>query len=131
MRPLVVLSAAIALGVLAAALARLGGTLTQLRALDLPATPVAAVLPDTAGDASEAHAPTAPAADVVMNDAPVDSGNEQAAASSASGDAHIMRALTQDPDFQRAAAELLQDPDPAVQAEARQLLRDLAATQSE
>ena len=38
-----------------------------------------------------------------------------------------MRALVQNPDFMRAAEELLQDPDPQTQQEARLLLRELGA----
>jgi hypothetical protein len=41
------------------------------------------------------------------------------------GDEHILRMLASDPEFARAADELLADPDPDTQREARQLLRDL------
>ena len=43
------------------------------------------------------------------------------------GDEHIKQWLAADPEFQRAADELLHDPDPQVQQEARQLLLELGA----
>lgn len=42
-------------------------------------------------------------------------------------DEHIARALAANPEFQRAAEELLLDPDPEVRREARKLLRELGA----
>jgi len=42
-------------------------------------------------------------------------------------DEHILRALAQDADFRRAADELLQDPDPQTQQEARHLLGEVGA----
>lgn len=128
MRPLFVVGVLVALGVLAAVLARLGGALAQLRTLDVQATPVAAALPEDAADASVLGEAPAP---LVASEARADFGDEERPARVASGDAHIMRALAADPEFQRAAADLLHDPDPAAQAEARQLLRELGVDQSE
>jgi hypothetical protein len=39
-----------------------------------------------------------------------------------------LSALAADPDFQRAADELLRDADPAVQREAQEFLRDLGVS---
>jgi hypothetical protein len=50
---------------------------------------------------------------------------EVAAPAASGGDEHILRALAADPEFARAADELLNDPDPQTRAEARVLLRDL------
>lgn len=129
MRLFVVASAVVAVGVLVATLARLGGTLAQVRALDLPA--VAAALPQQAASAPVVFEPAAPAVPLAARAASAEFGGEGAPAGVASGDEHILRALTSDAEFQRAAAELLLEPDPAVQAEARQLLRELGAAQSE
>lgn len=129
MRPLVVVGVVVALGVLAAALARLGGTLAQLRALDLPAAPGAAVVHESSSDASVLLETAVP---MGASEASAEYGSaELAPQMTSAGDQHIMRALVADPEFQRAAAELLQDPDPAVHAEARQLLHDLGHAQSE
>ena len=104
--------------------ARLAGAFEQLRA-------VAAVEPTTAAvSAARLESVAAPrgrelAAGAVVPAAPAEAAEPppDTRAVAASGDAHILRMLAADPEFARAADELLNDP--AVDAqEARQLLRD-------
>jgi len=130
-RPLVIVTAtALALAGVAVALARLGATVGQLRALEYAPAPIHSAAGTSAapGDGAQLQlaAPTPSSTAVVAppaNAAP----DEAAAFTAVDGDEHITRELAQNPDFRRAAEELLQDPDSAVQAEARELLRQLGA----
>ena len=133
MRPLIIAAAAV-VALSAVALGRLGQTLGQITAIEVPSPPAAlsavaeAGTRELASDAAQSQLATqTPAADA-GNEPPVHSTNdEEPAVAASSGDEHIMRALVQNPDFMRAAEELLQDPDPQTQQEARLLLRELGA----
>ena len=116
LRPVVVFTAVVAgIGALGTfAFVRLAGTLEQLHAIDV----APASTSDLASPPSRAIAPQfsepSPAEVAVAVEPVADNGDEQ-----------IKAWLAADPEFQRAADELLNDPDPQVQAEARELLRQL------
>jgi len=131
----VVIAAAVVvgLGTLGAfAFVRLGGALGQLQAIDvtlssareraLPSSDAAPPRLDEASSATAAERGGEPLADARVT---VEETHVPAAAG---GDEHIKQWLASDPEFQRAANELLQDPDPQVQHEARRLLRELGAS---
>jgi hypothetical protein len=110
----------IAVTVLVVSVVRLGGTLAQLRAIEAPA----AVRIDVREASTVAPRESAAATPQVPTErAPLD--DVSGAHAILVSDRHILRALADDAEFKRAAAELLQDRDPAVRAEAEQLLRDL------
>lgn len=119
MRRFSVAMACIAVTVLALSLVRLGDSLAQLRAVEAPRAARSDAGERPPVEPSRAGV-TAPKQLITVTPPEVSGPYEEAA-----GDENILRALTQDPDFQRAAAELLQDPDAAVRAEAEVLLRDL------
>ena len=120
MRVVIVSVAALAgLGALALVGSRLAGAFEQLQAVaEVQPTPVAAsaARPEIAprGEAVELVAEAGGLAAPTTSEAPTDGGDE-----------HILRMLAADPEFARAADELLNDPDPQTQEEARLLLRDL------
>ncbi len=127
MRPFVIGAVTmIALVAVAAALARLGGTVGQLRALEV--APRSQVL-----DAAQPQLAAPISAPISARDSddedqpPAGIAADKDVARTAGGDEHITRWLAEDPEFARAAEELLQDPNPAVQLEARELLRELGA----
>jgi hypothetical protein len=137
LRPLIITAAGV-VALAAVALGRLGQTLGQITAIEVPSPPATFSAVDESGtrqvasDAVQSQLATlTPFADVdadAGNEPPVHSTNdEEPAIAASSGDEHIMRALVQNPDFMRAAEELLQDPDPQTQQEARLLLRELGA----
>jgi hypothetical protein len=88
-----------------------------LHAIDVPVATAAADGGDAAID------------DDVVADGDAAIGDESAtdSASATDSDTHLKRLLVADPLFMRSADELLNDPDPQVRLEARQLLRDLGA----
>jgi hypothetical protein len=130
-RPLVIGTATvIVLAGVAVALARLGGTVGQLRALEYAPAPIANAAGTSAApnDATQLQlAPPTPSSNAIVAPSTNAAPDDAAGFTAASGDEHLTRALAQNPDFARAAAELLQYPDSAVQAEARELLRQLGA----
>jgi hypothetical protein len=110
------------------AFARLGGTLAQLQAIDVPvatSSPSGAAARDAlpARDAAQPSSSTSPSPQRDVPEGVAADGED----AEISGDAHITQALAADPEFMRSAEELLNDPDPQVRLEARQLLRDLGA----
>lgn len=119
MRPVVMICAVVAaigaLGTLGTfAFVRLAGTLEQLHSLDVAVAPARAVAPPGHAIAAQPASPSAEESAAAA--APADDGDHQ-----------IQTWLVADAEFQRAAAELLNDPDPHVQVEARALLRGLGA----
>jgi hypothetical protein len=121
---LVVLFTAVVAGIGALgtfAFVRLAGTLEQLHAIDVaPASASGVASPPSRAIAPQSSSEPAEIAEVAEVAAPVaDSGDEQ-----------IKAWLVADAEFQRAASELLNDPDPKVQEEARALLRDLGVSQA-
>jgi hypothetical protein len=133
-RPLVIGTATvIALVGVAVALARFGGTVGQLRALEHAPAPIQSAAGTRAApsDATQLQpAAPAPSSSAIVAPPANAASDEAAGFSAASGDEHLTRALAQNPDFARAAAELLQDPNPAVHAEARELLQQLGAAEA-
>jgi hypothetical protein len=124
LRPVVVFTAVVAgIGALGTfAFVRLAGTLEQLHTIDV--APASAS--DVAAPPSRAIAPQSssePPAEIA--EVP-----EIAAPFADSGDEQIKAWLVADAEFQRAASELLNDPDPQVQEEVRALLRDLGVSQA-
>lgn len=126
MRVVIVSVAALAvLGGLALVASRLAGTFEQLRA-------VAEVQPAavTASAARPENAP-APRGEAMKRGAgvgeppPAELSADAHTPAGNGGDEHLLRMLAADPEFARAADELLNDPDPQTRDEARQLLRDL------
>jgi len=120
-------AAVVVVGVTAFALSRLAGSIAQLRAAvevlpagaaELPASaarePASAVFAieprvgETAGVPTQTTEPAEPAVAVAAN-----------------GDERILRWLAAEPEFQRGAAELLNDPDLKTREEARAFLREL------
>jgi hypothetical protein len=107
-------------GALALVVARLAGTFEQLRAaarvqpaqVQGEAVALVAEVGDVAAPAASATPPTERSTEVYR---PAASGGHE----------HILKMLAADPEFARAAAELLNDPDPQVRDEARLLLRNL------
>jgi hypothetical protein len=122
LRPVVVFTAVVAgIGALGTfAFVRLAGTLEQLHAIDVaPASTSDVASPPSRAIAPQSSSePLAQIAEIAEVTASVADG----------GDEQIKAWLAADPEFQRAASELLNDPDPQVQEEARALLRDLGPT---
>jgi hypothetical protein len=115
----------IALGAIAAGLARVGTTIAQLRELDVSSVSSARA---TVAQPRHDEAAQLPLAVPASTPAVVDASERPAAsaeepARETTGDPQIMRWLAEDAELARAADELLRDPDPAVQAEARAFLR--------
>jgi len=108
------------LGALALIVSRLAGTFEQLQA-------VARVQPaPAAASAVRPENAPAPRGEAVERVAEVgEAPPTEPSADANGGDEHILRMLAADPEFARAADELLNDPDPQTQEEARLLLRDL------
>jgi hypothetical protein len=80
--------------------------------------------PAAARPVPAAH-PTAPSGSPRQVVAQIQMGESMAFAAEADGDEQIRRWLAGDPELRRAAAELVNDPDPALRGEARQLLSEL------
>ena len=106
------------LGALAFVAARIAGAFGQLQA-------VAVVQPAHTPSLSAGGASMAGGAVVVNAEPPAEVPADAGTPDGSGGDEHILRALAADPEFARAADELLNDPDPQTRADAQQLLRDL------
>ena len=120
LRPVVIFTAVVAgIGALGTfAFVRLAGTLEQLHAIDV----APASTSDLASPPSRAIAPQSSSepAELAVQETSVPAAD--------GGDEQIKAWLAADPDFQRAATELLNDPDPQVREEARALVRDLGGS---
>ena len=135
MRPavtVITLTGVAALG--AVAIVRLGGALEQLRAVDVPISTASSGSMAPPGDAPprsrERETSSTPAL-VPGLETPAEATRvAQRASTAAAGgsDEHIKQWLAADPEFQRAAADLLNEADAQVQQEARQLLREIGAS---
>jgi hypothetical protein len=120
---------------------RLGGALEQLRALAARAEGSAVGAANAWGvnavdSANAVGSESAPGSARVAGSEPSDlpaqpRGGAAPAPPEPAADRHITQRLVSDPEFMRAADELLRDPDPHTQREARELLRALGATVAE
>jgi hypothetical protein len=135
MRPALTVTTLIGIAALGAvAIVRLGGALQQLRAVDVPISSASSRSTPSSGDAPptsrEWQTSSMPALEPGLVTPAEATRDAQKASVAAAGDSdeHIKQWLAADPEFQRAAADLLNEPDRQVQQEARQLLRELGAS---
>jgi len=127
MRPLIVIAAGVGIGVVATLGTRLVGSIGHV-------TTIASALPKSS--AGTGHEPAFPAAipatrletAIAGFAAQIDAEEPGLADAPASAsDEQVMQWLAADPELQRAADELLRDPDPAVRRDARAFLREIGA----
>jgi hypothetical protein len=126
MRSTIAVAAGIGVAIVAVIGVRLAGSIGHVRTL------AASLPPNAAGPTNEVARPAAPTRiqNAIAGFATTTPHTEQPARAqddieAASGDEQILRWLAADPEFQRAADELLRDPDPAARRESAEFLRQL------